>query len=168
MARRRGRRARLGRSAPSRIFQRAVPPKRWIQRRAADATLRLPGRNSVAVRRNAAPEANSNANAYARTRTQRLLTRLASGLLVAHASRTRSQARKAASRTVHSHPSIASNAIRLAMLPKANRISQRSRARTSRTRHGGRGPGMESDHAVRPASAGRLLVAAAALGPGMG
>ena len=102
VARRRGRRAR--RPAPSRIFQRAVPPKRWVQQRAADATLRLPGRNSVAVRRNAAPEANSNANANARTRTQRLLSRLACGLLVADASRTRIHARKPHCPLAPSHP----------------------------------------------------------------
>ena len=92
MARRQGGRAR--RSAPSRIFQREAPSNWWIQRRAADATLRLPSHNFVAVRRNAAPEANSNANANARTRTQRHLSRLASGQLVVDASRTRSHARK--------------------------------------------------------------------------
>ena len=72
MARRRGRRAR--RSAPSRIFQRAAPPNRWIQRRAADATLRLPSHSFVAGQRNAAPEVNRNANLNASTRTQRRTT----------------------------------------------------------------------------------------------
>ena len=110
MTQRRGLRAR--RSAPSLIFQREAPSNWWIQRRAADATLRLPSHNFVAVRRNAAPEANSNANANARTRTQRHLSRLASGQLVVDHAREATRA----SLTVHPHPSMAPDAIGLARI----------------------------------------------------
>ena len=133
MARRRGRRAR--RSAPSRIFQRAAPPNRWIQRRAADATLRLPSHSFVAGRRNAAPEVNRNANTNASTRTLRHLSRLASGQLVAEASRTRSHARKphcplAPSHRFRRHRSSPHYG------QKAIRISQHDQARKSGTRQG--------------------------------
>ena len=140
MARRRGRRAR--RSAPSRIFQRAAPPNQWIQRRAADATLRLPSHSFVAGRRNAAPEVNRNANTNASTRTLRHLSRLASGQLVAEASRTRSHARKPHCPLAPSH---------------------RFRRHRSSPHYGQKPNGLANT--IRPARAGRDMVAAAALGP---
>ena len=118
---------------------------------------------SLAVRWAASLDDDRSANANARRRTQRLPSLPASGVHVAHHARTQNLPEATrVRRTEHSHPHIASNALRLAMPSKAATTAARSR-RHSIDYQARRGSGYKRGSVPRSARAGSSAHSACAL-----